>query len=94
MRLDAHRGAVATRREVPVSITASVAGGSSSTGTVTSANGKNIALVLPRFSCTVPPTPTICPASHVQSGHHQYQLTFMASPYTPPVSLSAKIQGG
>jgi hypothetical protein len=77
-----------------LTITASVAGGSTTTGTVTSANGKNIALVVPRFSCTVPPTPTNCPPTHVHSGNHQYQLTFMASPYTPPVTLSAQIQGG
>lgn len=77
-----------------LTITASVAGGSSSTATVTSANGKNIALVLPKFSCTVPPSLTICPPTHVQSGHHQYQLTFMASPYTLPIALSAQIQGG
>ncbi len=77
-----------------LTITASVAGGSPATGTVTSANGKNIALVLPRFSCTVPPALTICPPTHVHSGGHQYQLTFMASPYTPPVTISARIQSG
>lgn len=77
-----------------LTVTASVAGGSPTTGTVTSANGKNIALVLPRFGCTVPPSPTICPPTLVHSGGHQYQLTFMASPYTPPVTISAKIQGG
>ena len=77
-----------------VTITASVAGGAPATATVTSANGKDIALVLPKFGCAVPPAATICPPTHVQSGNHQYQLTFMASPYTPPVQLSARIQGG
>jgi hypothetical protein len=77
-----------------LTITASVAGGSSTTATVTSANGKNIALVLPRFSCTVPPSPTICPPTHVRSSNHEYQLTFMASPITPPIAISAQIQGG
>lgn len=76
-----------------LTITAAVAGGQATTATVTGAKGKKIEIVLPRFGCTVPPQPTICPPTHVQTGAHQYKLTFMASPYTRPIAISAKIQG-
>ena len=42
----------------------------------------------------VPPQPTICPPSNVQARSHQYKLTFMASPYTRAIAISALIQGG
>jgi hypothetical protein len=77
-----------------LTIIASVANGQSSTATVTRSNGKQLAIVLPRFGCSVPPVPTICPPTKVQTASHQYKLTFMASPYTHPVSISAVIQGG
>jgi hypothetical protein len=76
-----------------LTIVASVANGSTATATVTGAKGKKIAIVLPRFGCTVPPVPTICPPTKVQSSSHQYKLTFMASPYTRPITISAHIQG-
>jgi hypothetical protein len=76
-----------------LSVTAAVAGGQTSTATVTGAHGKKITLVTPRFGCTVPPQPTICPPSNVQARSHQYKLTFMASPYTRAIAISALIQG-
>jgi hypothetical protein len=76
-----------------LTITASVAGGQSATATVTRAGGKKLEIVVPRFACGVPPAPTICPPTHVQSGSHQYKLTFMASPYTRNIAISALLQG-
>jgi hypothetical protein len=76
-----------------VTITAAVANGQTATATVTRSNGKKLALVLPRFGCTVPPQPSFCPPSQVHAGSHKYTLTFMASPYTRSVAISALIQG-
>jgi hypothetical protein len=75
-----------------LTVTGGVPGGKTSTVTVNSANGKPIAIVTPRFSCYLPPTPTFCPASKISAGSHKYVVTFPATPGTAAVRLSALVQ--
>ena len=79
-----------------VKITASVPGGTPAVGVITSATGKPITLVVPRYTCFVPPTVTFCPALKTVAGRHHYTLTFNASPLTAPagIVLGVLVQAG
>ncbi len=74
-------------------VTAGVPGGAPSTATLTGAGGKQIALVSPRYTCYLPPTPTFCPASKVVAKSRNYAVTFPATPHTQ-VSIEALAQAG
>ena len=74
-----------------ITITATVDGVRTAVGTVTSADAKPITLLLPRYSCSVAPSPTFCPVKKIVIGHHRYQLTFMLSPYSPLLQILATV---
>jgi hypothetical protein len=77
-----------------VHVSASVAGGQTSQATIKSANGSPIAIVLPRYACSMPPVPTFCPAMQIFAGFHRYMLKFAAAPTTPRITLYATVQRG
>ncbi len=77
-----------------LNITAGVSGGPVSKATVTSATGAPIAIVLPKYSCILPPAPTFCPPQSVQAGSHKYVVTFGVTPQTTPITINAKVQSG
>lgn len=52
------------------------AGQSSGTATVRSANGTQLTLLEPHYSCTLPPVPSFCPAKSVTKTAHGYTLQF------------------
>jgi hypothetical protein len=73
-------------------VTATGAGGHSSQATINSADGKQIALLVPRYSCGVPPLATFCPVQTTTTAT-SYQLSFSATRATPMV-LAAGIESG
>jgi hypothetical protein len=75
-----------------LTITASVPGGAPSHATITAAGGAHIALVLPHFTCFLPPYPTFCPASRTQFGNRAYKLVFQATPNISPIIVVVKAQ--
>lgn len=77
-----------------ITVSASVPGGTPSKATFNSATGSPIAIVLPRYHCGLPPSPTFCPLSKVVAASHSYTLTIDASPKTPPILVEAAAQGG
>lgn len=74
-----------------LNLAAGVPGGAVSHATITSATGKPIALVTPRYTCYLPPTLTFCPASRVTAASHKYSVTFPGTPKTD-VTLEAVVQ--
>jgi hypothetical protein len=76
-----------------ISVSASVSGGTPSTATITSASGRPIALVSPKYGCSLPPYPTFCPGSHVTAKSRNYAITFNATPKTPVV-ITLLVQAG
>ncbi len=74
-----------------LNVSAGVPGGAVSHATITSANGKPIAIVTPRYTCYLPPTLTFCPVSKVTAASHRYSVTFPGSPKTE-VTLEALVQ--
>jgi hypothetical protein len=76
-----------------INLSASVPGGSASNATISSASGHPIAIVLPRYSCYLPPYPTFCPATNIKAESHKYALTVNAIPKVPIV-ISALVQAG
>jgi len=73
---------------------ASVPGGRVTTATIKSANGSPIAIVLAHYSCSVPPTPTFCPARHIAAQSHRYTLKFSASPTTAAIVVIGTVLAG
>ena len=76
-----------------ITVSAEVPGGKTAVATINSASGP-IALVLPRYTCYLPPAPTFCPLRKQQDSYHRYVLTFDASPKTPLIILHATTQPG
>ena len=74
-----------------LNLSAGVPGGAVSHATITSANGKAIALVTPRYTCYLPPTLTFCPAGTVTAASHRYSVTFPGTPKTE-ITLEAVVQ--
>ena len=74
-----------------LNLSAGVPGGAVSHATITSANGKSIALVTPRYTCYLPPTLTFCPATTVTAASHRYSVTFPGTPKTE-ITLEAVVQ--
>jgi hypothetical protein len=77
-----------------ITVSASVPGGTPAKATLTSATGSPIAIVLPRYRCGLPPSPTFCPPSKIVASSHRYTLTINASPKTPPIVIRAMAQSG
>jgi hypothetical protein len=77
-----------------ITISAHASGGPPSGATVKSASGSPITIVLARYNCYVPPTPTFCPAARVAAPPHRYSLTFMAAPGTATIEIQAKVEAG
>lgn len=77
-----------------ITVSASVPGGTPAKATLNSATGNPIAIVLPRYRCGLPPSPTFCPLSKIVAASHSYTLTIDASPKTPPIVIQAAAQGG
>jgi hypothetical protein len=77
-----------------ITVSASVPGGTPSKATFTSATGTPIAIVLPRYNCGLPPSPTFCPLSKLTAASHSYALTIGATPNSPPIVIQAATQGG
>jgi hypothetical protein len=75
-------------------VSASVPGGTPSKATLSSAAGSPMAIVLPRYNCGLPPSPTFCPPSRIVAASHTYTLTIDASPKTPPIIIQTTAQGG
>ncbi len=73
---------------------ASVPGGQASGVRIKSSTGSPMTLVLPRYTCDVPPAPTYCPPVKVGASQGKYTLVFNASPRTPPVLVLATVQQG
>jgi hypothetical protein len=63
-----------------LTVSASVPGGATSTATIKSANGSKITLVLPFYTCYLPPNPTFCPVTHTSTASHRYSVTIPAAP--------------
>jgi hypothetical protein len=74
-------------------VSATVAGGATSTATIAGAKGSSFAIVLPHYSCPLPPTPSFCPATRAQVQTHHYTVTFKATPLSP-IDLFATVQAG
>jgi hypothetical protein len=55
-----------------------------------SGSGQPVTLLSPRYTCFVPPAPTICPAMSTQTGVHAYTLGFSV-PAGTQISLSGTI---
>ena len=64
-----------------LTVSAAVRGGTAAHATVNAT--APIALVEPRYTCYLPPTPTFCPATRITSTGGRYSLTFPATPHTP-----------
>jgi hypothetical protein len=77
-----------------ITVSASVPGGTPAKATFNSATGSPIAIVLPRYHCGLPPSPTFCPLSKIVAASRSYTLTIDASPKTPPISIQAEAQAG
>lgn len=77
-----------------IAVSAAAKGGVPSVATIKAKSGSKITLVLPRYSCFLPPLPTFCPATKESSGSHGYSVTFMAAPGTSPPVIAAKVQAG
>lgn len=75
-------------------MSASVPGGQSTPATIKSATGSPIALVLPHYSCSVPPARTFCPASQITAHSGRYMLKFLASPRTAGIVVIGTVQAG
>lgn len=75
-----------------ITVTASLQGGRTVQATLHSATGSPITLVLPKYRCLLPPSPTFCPPTKVQAQSNHYTVTFPVSPQTPLVGLSALVQ--
>lgn len=70
-------------------VTAIVPGGKTAQATITSATGKPISLLLPRFLCFLPPTPTFCPVSKISAKTSAYSVTLPITPSSPAVEIIA-----
>jgi len=79
-----------------ITISASAKGGTASTATIKSKSGSPIELVLPRYTCNLPPLPTFCPPSKTAAASHphRYMLTFMAAPGTAAPAVLVQVQAG
>jgi hypothetical protein len=77
-----------------LTISAAAAGGQPSSAEVISATGQPITLIIPRYSCFLPPVPTFCPATKVTTATHKYNVTFNAAPGTPTVTIDAEVGTG
>ncbi len=77
-----------------LTVSAGVPGGTPSTATITSTTGRRIEIVLPRYSCLLPPAPTFCPLSKVVAAAHKYTIVYNATPKTPALVISTAVQGG
>jgi hypothetical protein len=53
--------------------------GATAHATVKSANGKPITLSAPRFTCSIPPATTFCPAMTLHANAQTYSLSFSVS---------------
>ncbi len=72
---------------------ASLPGQQSSAVDIKSSTGSPITLVLPRYTCFVPPDPTDCTAVAASASHGIYTAVFPASSSLPPISLLAGVDG-
>jgi hypothetical protein len=66
------------------------ADGHTSKVAVTGSSGKSISLLRPRYLCSLPPTPSSCPASGVSLSHGTYTMKFTSPPKTV-VTLDATV---
>jgi hypothetical protein len=73
---------------------ASVSGSPASSVQLKSSNGSPVTIVLPRYTCFVPPAPTYCPPVKESVSGGNYTLEFLTSPSEPPVSLLASVEQG
>jgi hypothetical protein len=67
-----------------------VSAGHRSEAKITSANGSPVTLAEVRYTCALPPAPTVCPAHSVASKGHGFKLSFSASSRTA-IALSAVV---
>jgi hypothetical protein len=76
-----------------LTVSAAVPAAHTSRATITRAGGGKLALDRPQFLCAVAPTPTFCPPqSVVVTKAHEYVVTFMASPHSPPIVFEAGVR--
>jgi hypothetical protein len=59
------------------------ADGRTSSAKLTSQNGKALTLVLPRYTCMLPPAPTFCPARNASDHGDHIDVHFSTRPSTP-----------
>jgi hypothetical protein len=76
-----------------IDVSASISGGTPSTATITSANGHRIALVSPKYGCSLPPYPTFCPGTNIKAKSRKYSVTFNGLPKVA-VALTVVVQSG
>lgn len=72
-------------------VSATVDGGPPSIATITSADGRPMRLLFPRYVCYAPPAATFCPALHKTTTTHKYKVQFAAIPGVP-IALFASSQ--
>jgi hypothetical protein len=77
-----------------INVSVSDPGGKTASATIKSASGSPITIVLPRYPCYVPPTPTSCPAVRIRTSPHHYAVTFRAWPKMPPIVIDAQVESG
>ncbi len=65
-----------------LTVTAS-AKGKQSTATLTSANGKPLTLLLPQYTCELPPSPSFCPGRNARVAGDRIQIQFKTDPAIP-----------
>jgi hypothetical protein len=63
-------------------------GARTSTATLRSSGAAPIALSMGRFTCSVKPIPSPCPARRLSSAHGREQISFRSTPYAPVIVLA------
>jgi hypothetical protein len=64
---------------------AASAQGKQSTATLTSATGKPLTLLLPQYTCELPPSPSFCPGHNAHVNSDRIQIQFKTDPAIPIV---------
>ncbi len=75
-----------------LTVSAAVSAARTSRATITRAGGGKLAVDPPQFRCALAPTPTFCPPQSVVTKGHDYVVTFMASPHSPPIAFQVRVR--
>jgi hypothetical protein len=77
-----------------LTVLASIPGGATSTATIKSASSSKITLVVPFYTCYLPPNPTFCPVTKTSTASHRYTVTIPAAPGTSAPLILGTVGAG